>query len=583
MVITLTNISKAFNERKLLDNISLTIEEKEKIGIIGVNGSGKTTLLNIIGEKLEPDTGDIVKAKDLRISYLWQNSFYDDNLTILEYVYKNINKDDADDYEAKAILSKLGFENYDEKLGNLSIGKKKIVSLGAALISPSDLLLLDEPTNNLDIETTTWLEKYLSKYNGAIIMVTHDRYFLERIVNEIWEVEQGKIFEYEANYSLYLSQKVERYEELLASERKRQAFLRKEIEWVRRGVQARETKSKKRLENYEKIKNKKIIVDEKKLETFGISSRLGKKIVEIKNASVKYNNTIFENFNLILDRESRYGIVGSNGSGKTTILKTIMGMTTLSSGTVDIGTTVRFGYFSTSFENMDFEKRVVDYIEDITSNVTIEKRVYTATQMLEKFLFTEEMQYTPIKKLSGGEKRRLYLLGVLMTAPNVLLLDEVTNDLDIPTLSILEEYLETFDGAVVAVSHDRYFLDNFAENILHIEDGKIKEYLGGYTDFSLKYEPKTSSKKEEPKAKRVKEKIVKLTFKEEQEFAVIEDEIMEIENEINNLNIFISENYSDYDKIKYKLLEKKELELKLEEKMDRWEYLNEIKEKMDKN
>lgn len=574
MILTLNEISKRFTDKYILDNITKTINEKDKIGVIGYNGCGKSTLLNIISGVLGEDKGEIICKKDIKISYLSQNDNYDDDKTILEYAIDNTAN--VNELELKKNLTKLGLANHDKKIKELSSGQKKIISLAICLSKECDLLLLDEPTNNLDSFSIAFLENHLQKYSKALLMVTHDRYFLERVTKKIWEIDNGKIYEYEANYSLYLELKNERIQNILLTEKKREAFLKKELEWVREGVRARETKSKKRLENFEKLSNEEKYNQQKQIETFNIATRLGKKIVEVKNATLHYDKEVFKDFSLILDKSSRIGIVGSNGSGKTSILKTIMGKSTLTKGSVEIGATVRFGYYSSSFEDMPFEKRVIDYINDIKREMESDGKSVSSTILLEKFLFDSEKQFTKIGSLSGGEKRRLYLLGVLITFPNVLLLDEVANDLDITTLSVLENYLNDFEGAVVVATHDRYFLDSVCSEILYINDGIIERYNGNYSFFidNKKFDEKKDIKNE--KKEQVKEIKVKtkLNFNEKKELQSLENEIGEIEEKIKEINEFINLNYSNYNLIKDKVLFKERLENELETKLERWDYLS---------
>lgn len=576
MLLIAENIQKSYGEKKLLDNVSLNIEEKEKIGIIGINGCGKSTLLKILAGRLEADSGEVNLIGKVKISYLPQDLEINQDNTILDEVLRNVTSDvEAKEHEAKAILTKLELFDFDKVISTLSGGEKRKVALACALINPCDILMLDEPTNHLDSDMIEWLEKYLIKFTKTIVMITHDRYFLERVVNKIVEVDKGKIYEYLANYSKFLDLKAEREETLLTQEKKIQTFLRKESEWIHRGARARATKEKKRVEKYEELISREKVV-EKKLVLESEKSRLGRKTIELINVSKGYENPLFKDFSINVDKDARIGFIGKNGSGKTSLFKIMAGVTSADSGEVIIGETVKLGYFSQNNEALDESKRAIDYIKSIAEVIKTKNGTISASQMLENFLFSEP--YIPISKLSGGEKRRLALLGVLMSAPNILLLDEPTNDLDITTLTLLENYLEEFVGAVLIISHDRYFLDKVVNKVYVLgNDYKWKQYNGGYSDYlEIKKDDVAIKTFKEVKIEKPKEKKIKLTFLEQKEFETIEEKTEEISEKINEIQKEIDANINDYYKTKDLYLEKEKLEKELEEKFARWEYLSEI-------
>lgn len=588
MLITCENISKSYTDKILLDNQTITVSATDKIGIIGVNGCGKSTLLKIMAKIEEPDSGDVYYEKFKKITYLGQELNLDENNTPLQQVLLSIENKDEEikEHEAKTMLNKLGITNIDKPIKYMSGGEKRKVSIASSLVKESDCLLIDEITNHLDSETITFLEKYLIKYNKAIVMVTHDRYFLERITKKIVEIYRGKLYFYEGQYSRYLELKAQRMEYAIAAERKRQAFLRKEYEWIKRGALARSTKSKKRIENYYETLNKDVHLNDKTVEISSISSRLGRKTIEVNNIAKVYNDKIIiNNFSFLLDNDARVGIIGRNGIGKTTLLKLITGLIPPTSGSVEIGETVKIGYFSQENENLPLNKRVYDFLKEIGEVIETTDGELSITQILDKFLFFKESQYSYIANLSGGEKRRLYLLSILLTSPNVLILDEPTNDLDIDTLQILEDYLETFKGAVLIVSHDRYFLDRTVDNILHLQEGGIiTRYNGNYTDFINKYnelEKEVENKKSKPIQKETS-KTVKLTYNEKKEFATIMDDISLLEDEIASLDEKINNSYTNYALVKEEITRKKQLEEELENKILRWEYLSNIDEQSKK-
>jgi ABC transport system ATP-binding/permease protein len=630
-LLSIENLTKSYSEKILFNNISLGINEGDKIGIIGINGTGKSTLLKVISGFETADEGRIVKANKASIEYLSQNPNFDDNASILEQIFKgnssimvllreyenileklNSNPDDASlqkqlmilsskmdaegawdiESEAKTILSKLGISNFQAKIGTLSGGQRKRVALASTLINPADLLILDEPTNHLDNDTIEWLEKFLNKRKGALLMITHDRYFLDRITNKILELDKGNLYSYKGNYSDFLEKKSERLEIQTANESKRQNLYRKELAWIRRGAKARSTKQKARIDRFEELSSNKPDLNSSKIDISSVSSRLGKKIIEIENVSKSFNDTkIIDDFSYILLRDDRIGIVGLNGTGKSTLMNLIYGKLSPDSGEIEKGETVKIGYYSQETSHMDDNQRVIEYIKETAEFLpTSSGEKITASQMLERFLFTPSEQWTFIGKLSGGERRRLYLLKVLMDAPNILLLDEPTNDLDIETLTILEDYIDNFQGAVISVSHDRYFLDKIAEKIFAFEGkGKIAKYNGNYSDYneSIKSVEETTSNNSvssiKKKSKPVKKKPLKFTFKEQFEFNEIDQVIETIENSISDIENQINNAGSDYELLQKLVLEKEKSENELEEKMNRWSYLNELAEKIEKS
>ncbi|NLK96719.1 MAG: ABC-F family ATP-binding cassette domain-containing protein [Epulopiscium sp.] len=623
------NLTKSFGEKILFKNISFGINEGEKVGVIGINGTGKSTFLKVLTGIEAPDSGNISTANGLRIEYLSQHPSFEDDATVLQQIFNGnnptielireyedtLNKlsvdpenktlqekllklnqkmDSADAWsmesEAKMILTKLGISSFDAKVGTLSGGQRKRVALAGALIRPSDLLILDEPTNHIDNDTILWLEEYLNKRKGALIMITHDRYFLDRIANRIIELDSGQLYEYKGNYSDFLEAKTLREEQLKTMEDKRQSLLKKELEWIRSGVKARGTKQKARIDRFERLKEQAVNISSDKMEISVGTSRLGKKIIEIDNISKSFGDKCYiKNFSYTLLREDRIGMIGPNGSGKSTLLNIIAGVLKPDSGKVEIGETVKIGYYTQENKEMDENLRVIEYIREEAEYITTgDGSKISASQMLERFLFPPYLQWTPISKLSGGEKRRLYLLRILMSSPNVLLLDEPTNDLDIQTLEILEEYLDEFLGPVVTVSHDRYFLDKIAEKIFAFEgEGMIKSYPGNYEDYQNKIKNKIIEEKNNPPVKekrdtRIKSNETKLKFsyKEKQEYENIEGWIEEVENELKEIENQINNTQSDYVLLQELVDKQRALETRLEELMERWEYLNELAEKI---
>lgn len=628
-IISVAEITKSYTERKLFDKASFYLQEREKVGIIGINGTGKSTLLKIAAGIEQPDEGQVIKANHVVVRYLPQNPHFEPEMSVLETVLtqcvqnfvgemplKNGKTENTADNihhwnlesDAKTILTKLGITDFEQKVGELSGGQKKRLALVAAILIPCDVLVLDEPTNHLDSVMADWLEDYLKKWRGALIMVTHDRYFLDSVCNRIVEVDKGKIYSYETNYSGYLELKAEREEMALASERKRQTILRKEIEWIKRGARARSTKQKGRIQRYEELKSQSAPVFDGSVEMSSISSRMGKTTVELDGISKSYENKkLIEDFTYIFLKNDRIGFIGPNGSGKTTLMKMIDGRIKPDSGAITIGQTIKIGYYTQEIETekaagiayMDPEEKVINYIKNTAEYVRTKDGLISASNMLEQFLFPASQQYSPIGKLSGGEKRRLNLLRVLMEAPNVLILDEPTNDLDTRTLAILEDYLDSYDGIVITVSHDRYFLDRVVRRIFAFEgDGKIRQYEGGYTDYVNRlaeegripggfYEtgeestaPVWEKTTADSAATWKHQKKLKFTYKEQKEYETIEEDIAALETKIEELDTQMLKFTSDFVKLNELTKEKEAAEAALEEKMERWEYLEDLAQKI---
>ena len=588
MLLQAEHLSINFGSRQLLTDVNFYLNEGDKVGIIGINGTGKSTFLKVLAGTLEADEGKIVRSPNAQISYLSQNPVMEDEATILEQIFLHFPKEfrELNAYEAKSMLTRLGFTDFSQKVGTLSGGQRKRVALVAALVHPADILILDEPTNHLDSEMVAWLEDWLRSFRGGLIMVTHDRYFLERVVNHITELSRGKIYHYEANYSKYLELKEQRAEMAEASERKRQSILRVEREWIMRGCKARTTKSKDRIERYHDLLNQDAPETDDTVQLSAASSRLGRKIIELHQVSKAFDGkTIIDNFSYNLLRSDRIGIVGRNGAGKSTLLHMVAGTLLPDTGSVETGTTVRIGHFSQEGRELDLSQRVYDFIHEIAKEVKTEEGTFSAKQMMERFLFPSDLQSVPIGKLSGGERRRLYLLSVLMEAPNVLLLDEPTNDLDVMTLSILEDYLQSFSGPILTVSHDRFFLDKLAETIFEVKgDGRVEQFTGNWTDWSKKRKQEDApAKAEKPKStqERPKEKKLKFSYKEEREFSTIEDDMAGLEAKIEENHNLQAEAGSDYVKLQELQDQLTELEAQLSYKEERWMYLTELKEKID--
>lgn len=632
-LITLENISKSYSEKILLKDISLGVNEGEKIGLIGVNGTGKSTLLKIIAGAEEPETGTITKANKVRVEYLPQNPEYDEESTVLEQVFKgtsaemkllgeyqdilekinvsfdeNLNKkllslqEKIDalnlwdlESEAKAVLTKLGINDFNQKIKELSGGQRKRVSLASALITPCELLILDEPTNHLDNDTIDWLEEYLNASKASLLMITHDRYFLDRVTNRIIELDKGRLFSYDGNYSLFLERKMERLAMEASMEEKRQTLIRTELAWVRRGARARTTKQKARLQRFDELTTRDVITPDEKMDISVGSSRLGNKIIEIHNISKSFGNkTVINNLEYTLARHDRIGIIGKNGQGKSTLIKILNGDLTPDSGTIEIGETVKIGCFTQDDAHMDLNMRAIDYVKEASDYIeTSDGTKISASQMCERFLFNSTMQYTLIGKLSGGERRRLHLLRTLMQAPNVLLLDEPTNDLDIETLNRLEDYLDEFKGVVISVSHDRYLLDRICNKIFAYEgNGNIHIFTGNYSDYlvykeiqGIEFEEaekaaKAEAPKEVKKGKPKNDKKLKFSYNEQREFDTIDDDIANLESKIEELDNSTSKFATDFTKLQEILDEKANLEKELEFKYERWEYLNNLAEEI---
>ncbi len=585
VLLTADKLEKSYTEKKLLNDTGFSINSGEKIGIVGVNGTGKTTLLKIIAGKEELDKGTIFKANGLKIGYLSQNPEFTPDFTVLQQVLSLIdeNMQQAKEFECKSILTKLKITDFDEKMSLLSGGQRKRVALACALVTKVDLLILDEPTNHIDAQTIIWLENYLENYKGALLMVTHDRYFLDRVTNKILEIDKGKIYSYSCNYTNFLQRKAQREESLVANERKRQSLIKREVEWILQGPCARGTKSQYRIDRLKELQEKKVDLTNKKIEMSSMNSRLGNKIIEIENISKSFENKkLFNDFSYMLLRNDRIGIVGENGVGKSTFIKILMGVIAPSTGNISLGTTLKIGYFSQETDEMDENLRVIDYIKQDSNAIETINGTLTASQLLETFLFFQDLQYTTISRLSGGERRRLFLLKILSKAPNILILDEPTNDLDIETLTILEDYLKYFKGAVIMVSHDRYFLDKVAQTIFAFENQNISIYSGGYTDYLIQTEDNIKPIIEKEKIVKPKEKSssLKFSYNEMREFESIDATIETLETEIGNKDKEISKNGSCFETLEKLLLEKSELEEKLEYAMERWVYLNDLNNKI---
>lgn len=599
-ILNVEKVSKTYGEKELFNNISLGINSGDKIGLIGVNGTGKSTLLKIIAGVEEPGEGQVVKGKGIELAYLAQTPLYYENENVLEYVMRGKHADSQP--KAKEILNKLGITNHGAMMNILSGGQKKRAALARTLVEPARLLILDEPTNHLDNDMVLWLEQFIKNFKGELIMVTHDRYFLDNVTNRIVELDKASLYSYDTNYSGFLELKTQREEMERATEAKRQNILRKELAWIRRGCQARSTKQQARIDRFEDMKEAskqaRARFDKQLMDMNSVSSRLGRKTVELHNICKSFGErTIIDDFTYIFLRDDRIGIVGDNGCGKSTLMKIIAGQLEPDSGSVEVGETVRIGYFMQENEPLDDSLTVLEFVRSIGEYVTTADGKATASQMCEKFLFTPKQQWTPISKLSGGEKRRLYLLSVLMSAPNVLILDEPTNDLDIETLEILEEYLDGFAGIVITVSHDRYFLDRVVDRIFAFEaGGHLTQYEGGYTDYRDKCVSSiynvvsngtsdTSKSKAAGQVKKVynsHEDKIKFTYMEQKEYETIDDDIEKLETKVSELDDEIAKNATSYSKLAELTKEKEDVDRQLEEKMERWEYLNDLAEKIEK-
>lgn len=623
-IINIEHISKIYGEKTIFDDASFGIQEGDKIGIVGINGAGKSTLLKMIAEKENPDSGQIIRQNGLKIAYVPQNPVFPEDADIRSYAF---DRGDGEDWKVESCLTELGIREYDIPISHLSGGQKRRVVLAKVLAQDFDVLLLDEPTNHLDGSMIAWLEEYLRSYRGTVIMVTHDRYFLDRVTNRILEISRGKMYGYDADYSGFLELKAAREEMELASERKRQSILRMELEWAKRGCRARSTKQRARLERLEALKSGKAPVKDQTVELDSVETRMGKKTIEFHHVSKSYGEKkILEDFTYIVLKNQRLGIIGPNGCGKSTVMKMIAGIAEPDSGHIDIGDTVKIGYFAQEEQDMDDSQRVIDYVKDIAEYITTKDGKISASQLLERFLFTPDMQYAPIGKLSGGEKRRLYLLGVLAENANVLLFDEPGNNLDIPTLTILEDYLNSFSGIVIAVSHDRYFLDNMADRIFELDGmGHAVQYEGGYTDYLEAKKRRTGAdaggsvsgsgrgkaragekggnssadstagstcgkdagqqeadgqKKGAKDWKKNSPQKLKFSYKEQREYETIDADIAALEEKLESLERQIEANATNSVKLKELMEEQERTNALLEEKMDRWVYLNDLAEKI---
>lgn len=610
-ILSLENITHSYTERKLFDEASFYLHEGEKVGIIGINGTGKSTLLKIMAGLEIPDEGQVIKAANMMIHYLPQNPIFNEEDTVLESVQNMIHHHANEDelVKAKAMMTRLGITDFEQKTSELSGGQRKRLALVSVLITPCDILILDEPTNHLDSEMAEWLENQLRGFRGALVMVTHDRYFLDSVTNRIIELDKGKIYSYNEKYSGFLERKAEREASAKASERKRQSILRKEIEWMQRGARARSTKQKAHIQRYENLKNQKGIVQDEKIELSSIKSRMGKTTIELENISKAYDcKVLINDFSYNFLKGDRVGFVGKNGCGKTTLMKIIDGRIEPDSGSVNIGQTIKIGYYTQEIENnkeagiayMNPDDKVIDYIKNTAEFVRTEEGLVSASVMLGRFLFEPSQQYSKIEKLSGGEKRRLNLLRVLMEAPNVLILDEPTNDLDIETMTILEDYLDSFDGIVITVSHDRYFLDRVVRRIFSFEEnGVIDQYEGGYTDYINRKKEKglleenalvktksssagkSDSDKTQKEEYKIRNKKLKFSYNEKREYETIEDDIAKLEEKIEKLDGEIVKNATNSVKLRELMESKEETETLLMEKMDRWEYLEDLAKKIE--
>lgn len=611
-LVTIEHLTKSYTERLLFDDTSFSIGEGEKTGLIGINGTGKSTLLKIVAGLEEPDGGTVIRRRNLYIRYLPQIPEFTDGDSVLDSIVRDNREEphftSREEIEASArtILTQLGIFDFDAKVETLSGGQKKRVALTSVLLSTADLLILDEPTNHLDSEMADWLEEYLKRFRGSLLMITHDRYFLDSVTNRIVELDKGKLYSYQTNYEGFVKLKAERIDMAVASERKRQSILKTELEWMQRGARARSTKQKAHIQRYEALRDMDAPEFDKEVEMESVSSRLGRTTVEVENLCKAYGDKVLmRDFSYVFLKNDRIGIIGANGSGKSTLMKMIAGWVEPDSGIINIGQTVKLGYFSQENEAMDESLKVIDYIKNVAEYVQTKDGSISASQMLERFLFPSSVQYTLISRLSGGEKRRLYLLRILMDAPNVLLLDEPTNDLDIRTLTILEDYLDSFQGIVIAVSHDRYFLDRVVRRIFAFEgDGKVVQYEGGFTDYQVAYMQKHpegaagsagagggaragavgidgDSGKKSAQEGRVHQKKLKFSYKEQKEWDTIEADIAELEEAVTKLDAQIVESATNYGKLNQLMAEKAEKEAALEEMMERWMYLNELAEKIE--
>lgn len=595
-LLTMEHVTKAYTDRVLLDDVAFGINENEKIGVIGINGMGKSTLLKIVAGVEEYDSGKLSMGNTVKICYLPQTPVFGEEETVLQAAVRGIISDTDQwtmEAEAKSMLNQLGFSDYEEKMSHMSGGQKKRVALVNALLTPADILVLDEPTNHLDNAMSEWLEEYLIRFRGAILMVTHDRYFLDRVANRIVEVDHGNLYNYPGSYSEFVKLKEERQNMALATQRKRKSLLRTELEWLSRGARARSTKQKAHIDRIKAMQEMKDIQEERRVAMDSVASRMGNKTIEVSGLCKSYGDKkLIDNYEYIFLKNDRIGIIGPNGCGKSTLLKMIYGNVEPDAGTIEIGQTIRMGYFSQENEEMDGKMRVIDYVKEVGEYIQTSDGRITASQMLENFLFDGAMQWSPIEKLSGGERRRLFLLRVLMSSPNVLILDEPTNDLDIATLQVLEDYLDTFPGIVIVVSHDRYFLDRVVRRIFALEDTRMVQYEGGYTDYANRkategttestgaaVTSQAKSSEEENTSKNWKsgqKRKLKFTYQEQKDYESIEGEMATLEDKIATLEADFSKYASDFVKLNELTKEKEAAEQQLEEKMERWMYLEDL-------
>ena len=599
-LLTAENISKAYSERALLEDVTLGIQEGEKIGVIGVNGMGKSTLLRILAGAEEPDAGAVIRGRNVKTGYLPQTPAFEQEDTVLAAVLNGQAGETPEGFakesEARAMLTRLGLSEFSKPVRELSGGQKKRVALMRVLLNPADFLVLDEPTNHLDSEMSDWLEEYLNRFRGTLLMVTHDRYFLDRVADRILEVDRGKVYSYPGSYRIYVERKEERLDIARASERKRQSILKTELQWLARGARARSTKQKAHIQRIEAMQAVKAPAEQGTVELSSVSSRLGRKTLELKNIVKAYDGrTLIDGFSYIFLKGDRVGFVGRNGCGKTTLLKILTGHLAADSGETEVGQTVKIGYFSQENEYMDESMKAIDYVKEIGEYIETPEGKLTASALMERFLFDGTMQWSRIEKLSGGERRRLYLLRILMGAPNVLVLDEPTNDLDIQTLTILEDYLDSFQGIVIVVSHDRYFLDRVVRRIFAFEEsGRLRQYEGGWSDWQAarreeregsagnpgKEENRGGTQKKNQEGRSHSRKL-KFTYKEQREYAAIEDEIAALEEKIAELDAAIAGAASQYTKLEGLMREKEAAAEALDEKMERWVYLNDLAERIE--
>ena len=589
-ILSAEHLAKSYTLKKLITDATLYIGEHDRIGVVGINGTGKSTLLKLLCGQEEPDAGAVTRKNGLRVSYLPQMPRYDEARTSVEQVLWDSPKDVGapDAYEAKALLTQLGITDFESDVRTFSGGQKKRVALAAALIRPVDLLLLDEPTNHIDARTVAWLEGRLAAYRGALMMVTHDRYFLDRVCTRIAELSGGELYLHDGNFSYYLEQKAARLDMENAQARKRSAILRRELEWIRRGAQARSTKQKARIQRFEEMSAIEGPQAEAKLTLGSTSARLGRKIIECENAGKRMGGKqLFSGFTYTILRDERMAVVGENGCGKTTLLRLLSGELSPDEGRVTIGDTVRVGFFAQEFPKVDPKLRLIDFMRDIAEYVQTPDGRFSASQMLEQFLFPPDVQYTPVERLSGGEKRRLYLASVLMASPNVLLLDEPTNDLDIATLEILESYLEDFEGAVVVVSHDRWFLDRVASRLFAFDgDGKLTQYVCSFSDYLEAQAAKEEAAKPRQEggqtvARRERPRELRMSYKEQREYETIDQRMAELQEKLKGIDVQIERHASDFVKLTELAKEKEETERLLSEAEERWLYLTDLAERIE--